>query len=242
MKKVVIVDDEEAGRKLIREYLEHHGDMVLLGQANNGVDAIKIINEFQPDLVFLDIQMPGLNGFEVLTHLDEIPDVIFSTAYDQYALKAFEVHAVDYLLKPFTRERFDTALSRAISKSSSDRVAPLADQHLMQQKDYPQRMIVEKGQKYVTLATDSIEFVEAFGDYTKLHSPDGIYLSNHGIGALEQKLNPQIFMRVHRSYIVHLDKVHELEKYGKSFLLRMKGGEKIKVSRSHADKIKELMM
>ncbi|MCL4155939.1 UNVERIFIED_CONTAM: hypothetical protein GTU68_014771, partial [Idotea baltica] len=112
MKKVIIVDDEQAGRKLIKEYLKDFPNLILLGEANNGVDAVKIINEFKPDLVFLDIQMPGLTGFDVLTHLEELPQIIFSTAYDQFAMKAFDVHAVDYLLKPYTKDRFKKAIDK----------------------------------------------------------------------------------------------------------------------------------
>ena len=155
MKKVVIVDDEKSGRTLIKEYLENHKELILVGEANNGVDAIKIINEFKPDLVFMDIQMPGLTGFDVLEHLEELPTIIFSTAYDKYALQAFEVHAVDYLLKPYTRERFDTSIAK-IKDSSPQHLLPLADQHIMSRTEYPDRMIVEKGTKYVTLATEDI--------------------------------------------------------------------------------------
>ena len=120
MRKVIIVDDESAGRQLIKEYLEDFPELILLGEANNGVDAVKIINEFKPDLVFLDIQMPGMTGFDVLTHLEELPQIIFSTAYDQYALKAFEVHAVDYLLKPYTKDRFKVAVERLKENSNEN--------------------------------------------------------------------------------------------------------------------------
>ncbi|MBT8186745.1 MAG: response regulator, partial [Croceitalea sp.] len=112
MRKVIIADDEKSGRKLIKEYLQDFPELVLLTEVNNGVDAITEINRYKPDLVFLDIQMPGKTGFEVLTHLEELPKIIFSTAYDEYALKAFEVHAVDYLLKPYTKERFKSAIDK----------------------------------------------------------------------------------------------------------------------------------
>ena len=125
MKKVIIIDDESAGRKLIKEYLDDYADYFIVGEANNGVDAVKIINEFKPDLVFLDIQMPGLTGFEVLNYLEEIPQIIFSTAYDKYALKAFEVHAVDYLLKPYTQERFKIAIDRI--DSNFEKLRPFTD-------------------------------------------------------------------------------------------------------------------
>ena len=119
MRKVIIVDDEVAGRKLIKEYLTDFPDLVLLAEANNGVDAVNVINEYKPDLVFLDVQMPGMTGFDVLTHLEELPQIIFSTAYDKYAIKAFEVHAVDYLLKPYTKQRFKIAVEKLERQTSS---------------------------------------------------------------------------------------------------------------------------
>lgn len=241
MKKVVIVDDEKSGRALIKEYLENHKELILVGEANNGVDAIKIINEFRPDLVFMDIQMPGLTGFDVLEHLEELPTIIFSTAYDKYALQAFEVHAVDYLLKPYTRERFDKAISK-LKDNSPQHIVPLADQHIMSKTEYPDRMIVEKGSKYVTLATEDIYHIEAYGDYSKIFDSKDTYISNRGISQLEEKLNPKQFLRIHRSSIVSLPAVKEVSKYGKSYLLILKNNENVKVSRSYADKIKELIL
>ncbi|AXT19092.1 response regulator [Flavobacteriaceae bacterium AU392] len=241
MKKVVIVDDEKSGRALIKEYLENHKELILVGEANNGVDAIKIINEFKPDLVFMDIQMPGLTGFDVLEHLKELPTIIFSTAYDKYALQAFEVHAVDYLLKPYTRERFDKAISK-LKENSPQHIVPLADQHIMSKTEYPDRMIVEKGAKYVTLATEEIYHIEAYGDYSKIYDQKETYISNRGISQLEKKLNPKQFLRIHRSSIVSLPAVREVSKYGKSYLLVLKNDAKVKVSRGYANKIKELIL
>ena len=241
MKKVVIVDDEKSGRALIKEYLENHEDLILVGEANNGVDAIAIINEFSPDLVFMDIQMPGLTGFDVLEHLNELPNIIFSTAYDKYALQAFDVHAVDYLLKPYTRDRFNKAISK-LQPDSVKNIAPLADQHIMAKTDYPDRMIVEKGTKYVTLATNDIFVIEAYGDYSKIFDKRDSYLSNRGIGQLEEKLNPKQFLRIHRSTIVNLLAIVEVAKYGKSYMLHLKNQQKVKVSRSYVDKIKDLII
>lgn len=240
MKKVILVDDEEAGRKLIREYLQDFSDLVLLAEANNGVDAVREINKYKPDLVFLDIQMPGMTGFEVLTHLEEIPRIIFSTAYDKYALEAFEVHAVDYLLKPYTKDRFAQAIARL--QGGNDREASLADSLLMSQPEYPERVLVQRQNKMVTVAVDSIDWIEAFGDYSKLHVGDEQYLSNYGISALEEKMNPRRFVRVHRSSIVNLGAVGEISKYGKSYDIRMRNGERVRVSRGYAERIRELML
>jgi len=241
MKKVIIVDDEKAGRTLISQYLEAWPELITLGMANNGVDAIRIINEFKPDLVFLDIQMPGMTGFEVLQNLEELPQVIFSTAYDQYALKAFEVHAVDYLLKPYTRDRFDRAIQK-VMQGGGQQVAPLADSLMMAAKDYPERVLVERNKKYVTLPVEDILFVSAYGDYSRIHSTDAQFLSNHGIGALEEKLDPNSFIRVHRSAIVNLSAVKEISRYGKSYLVTLSNGEEIKVSRGYADKIRNMIV
>ena len=214
MKKVLIADDEEAGRILIKEYLKNYPNLVLLTEVNNGVDAITEINRFKPDLIFLDIQMPGKTGFEVLAHLEEIPQIIFSTAYDQYALQAFEVHAVDYLLKPYTKERFAKAIDR-LETGTTD-VTGLAQSVIMDKDDYPERVLVQQSKKLITIAVGDIIWIEAYGDYSKLHTTTSTFVSNYGISGLEEKLNPKSFLRVHRSSIINLDKVKELHKYGKS--------------------------
>lgn len=240
MKKVLIADDEEAGRILIKEYLSDFPDLVLLTEVNNGVDAITEINRFKPDLVFLDIQMPGKTGFEVLGHLEEIPQIIFSTAYDQYAIQAFEVHAVDYLLKPYTKDRFRKAIERL--ESGSKDVGALAESVIMEREDYPERVLVQQHKKLITIAVTDIIWIEAYGDYSKLHTPVATFVSNYGISGLEEKLNPKTFLRVHRSSIINLDKVKELHKYGKSYDVTMKNGDVVRVSRGYLDAIKKIML
>ena len=240
MKKVLIADDEKAGRILIKEFLEDYPDLVLIAEVNNGVDAINEINRFKPDLVFLDIQMPGKTGFEVLNHLDEIPKIIFSTAYDEYALRAFEVHAVDYLLKPYTKERFKTAVARLNSNTSS--IGELAQTVFMEDTAYPSRVLVQYNKKLITIKCEDIVWVEAYGDYSKVHTKNQAYLSNFGITDLEQKLDPQLFLRVHRSSIINLDRVKELNKYGKSYDVTMDNGEVVRVSRGYMDALKKIML
>lgn len=241
MKKVIIVDDENAGRKLIKEYLADYPDLIVLGEANNGVDAVKMINEFKPDLVFLDIQMPGLTGFDVLTHLEELPQIIFSTAYDQYALKAFEVHAVDYLLKPYTKDRFKIAVERLFQNTEKNKAETLTNSLLMESSNYPSKILVQSQNKLVTVAVEDVIRIEAFGDYSKLITDDKTYLSNYGITTLEEKLNPSIFIRVHRSSIINLNRVKELNKYTKSYDVTMQNGDVVRVSRGYMDNIKKLM-
>lgn len=241
MRKVIIVDDEAAGRQLIKEYLKDYPDLILLGEANNGVDAVKMMNEFKPDLVFLDIQMPGMTGFDVLTHLEELPQIIFSTAYDQYALKAFEVHAVDYLLKPYTKDRFKVAVERLTQNNQENKVRPLAESLLMDQPKSPERILVQSQNKLVTIALENVLRIEAYGDYSKLITEEKTYVSNYGISTLEEKLNASVFIRVHRSSIINLNAVKELHKYSKSYDITMKNGDVVRVSRGYMDNIKKLM-
>ncbi|MEO1417760.1 MAG: LytTR family DNA-binding domain-containing protein [Bacteroidota bacterium] len=240
MKKVIIVDDESAARKLIKEYLQDYPDLVLLGEANNGVDAVKIIQKFQPDLLFLDIQMPGLTGFEVLTRLDVIPQVIFSTAYDQYALQAFEVHAVDYLLKPYTKERFQEAVSRVLNQDNTA-IGPLTESLYQEKSSYPEKILVPSGRKLVSIDVQEIIRIEADGDYSRLVLPQNTYLSSYGISRLEEKLNPDTFLRVHRSSIVNIHFIESVEKYPSSYDLILENKDVVRVSRSYMERIKNLM-
>lgn len=241
MRKVIIVDDEAAGRQLIKEYLSDYKDLILLGEANNGVDAVKLINEYKPDLVFLDIQMPGMTGFDVLTHLEELPQIIFSTAYDQYALKAFEVHAIDYLLKPYTKERFKVAVEKSQQNSQNNNARPLTESLLMESSKYPKRILVQSQNKLVTIALEDVVRIEAYGDYSKIVINDKTYLSNYGISTLEKKLDGEMFIRVHRSSIINLNKVKELNKYTKSYDVTMLNSDVVRVSRGYMDNIKKLM-
>ncbi len=240
MKKVIIADDEKAGRTLIKEFLEDYPELVLVAEVNNGVDAITEINRFKPDLAFLDIQMPGKTGFEVLTYLEELPNIIFSTAYDEYALKAFEVHAVDYLLKPYTKERFKLAVDRL--NGDNQKLRNLTESLLLEKTAYPTRVLVQHNRKLITVSVDDIQWVEAFGDYSKLHIENQVFLSNFGISELEDRLDPKKFLRVHRSSIINLDKVKELNKYGKSYDVTLLNGEVVRVSRGYMDALKKIML
>lgn len=247
MQKVIIIDDEAAGRMLIRQYLEHYPALIVVGEANNGVDAVRLINEFRPDLIFLDIQMPGLTGFEVLGHLDEIPQIIFSTAYDQYALQAFEVHAVDYLLKPYTRDRFAQAVQRVIDPRTTNlqKIQPLAESLMTTATTgtpnrYPEKILVQTGNRLITVAVSDILRIEAEGDYATLVTAKTHHLSNYGITALEAKLDPRQFIRVHRSDIINLHYVREIQKYPSSYDVILQNGDVVRVSRSYMDKIREL--
>lgn len=242
MQKIIIIDDEAAGRQLIREYLEDFPDLIVIGEANNGVDAIRLIREFKPDLIFLDIQMPGLNGFDVLTRLDEMPLVIFSTAYDKYALKAFEVHALDYLLKPYTRDRFSIAVQKALNslQNNLNSVQSLTESLLSPESTYPEKILVQIGAKLVTVDLAEVIWIDAEGDYSKLITSKQRYLSNYGLGALEKKLDPRRFIRVHRSAIINLAFVQEIQKQISSYDVILQNGDVVRVSRGYMENIKRL--
>jgi two-component system LytT family response regulator len=245
LQKVLLIDDEEPARQLLREYLSDYPDLVVVGEANNGVDAIRQIQELRPEIVFLDVQMPGLTGLEVLARLEELPLVIFSTAYDQYALQAFELHAVDYLLKPYTKERFREAVTRLLGRlEPQSGVRTLAQQMVDERSEtsYPDRILVSKGSKLVAVKMDEIIWVAADGDYCRLVTGDkGPLLSQYGIGQLEEKLDPQRFLRVHRSSIVNLDAIEEIFRAGHGYDIRMNNGEVVHVSRGYAEGVKKLI-
>lgn len=246
MKKVVIIDDEAPARALLTEYLADYPELIIVGEANNGVDAVRIISEFQPEIVFLDIQMPGLTGFEVLKRLDEMPQIIFSTAYDQYALDAFEVHAVDYLLKPYTKQRFAKAIDRLLTDNSEhlDRLQKLTESLLDAGKKtaYHSRLIVSSGTKLRAVSTKEIIRIQADKDYSKLITTSGIYLSTHGISDLEEKLDPKEFIRIHRSSIINIQFLKEIERAGAAFDIVLENDEVVRVSRSYAERIRNLII
>ena len=241
MIKVIVIDDEASGRKLIIEYLAFYPELVLVGEANNGVDAVRLINEYKPDLIFLDVQMPGMNGFEILPHLEEIPRIIFSTAYDQFALKAFEVHALDYLLKPYTQTRFRQAVERIKVSAIVNNLQPLAEKLIMEQAQYPERILVNANKKLITVSVGDIVWIEAYGDYSKLYTLHHIFVSNFGISALSEKLNPANFIRVHRSSIINLNFVKEVNRHPGSYDILMQTDAKVTVSRGYMDNLRKLI-
>lgn len=243
MMKVIIVDDEAPARVLLKEFLQHHKDFVLLEECNNGVDAVKSINTFKPDLIFLDIQMPGLSGFEVLKHLKEMPKIIFSTAYDQYAFKAFEVHAIDYLLKPIKQERFDEAI-QLVTRQGIDYLTQIQGlvNTLNEQETFLTNILVSVKNKLINIPIDQIIWIRAEGNYAKLITKNGAYLSSYGITKLEEKMNPQRFIRVHRSTIININCIKEVYSYPASYEVVMNNQDVVKVSRSYLDNIRKLIV
>jgi two-component system LytT family response regulator len=241
--KAVIVDDEELARQLLREYLWEAGGVEVVAECANGFDAVKMIGELKPDLVFLDVQMPKLDGFEVLELIDPPPAVIFVTAYDQYAMRAFDAHAVDYLLKPFHLERFQKALAKARTRLGAPR--PSAAELTAAARPPGQvleRIVVKDGSKVHIIPVDKLDYVEAQDDYVALHSEKKTYLKQQTIASVEGQLDPKRFVRIHRSYIVNLERIARIEPYTKdSRVAVLLDGAQLPVSRSGHGKLKALL-
>ena len=240
MKKVLIIDDEKDARDLLKHYISFYKEFAVIGEASNGYEAVTLVNELRPDILFLDIQMPGLNGFEVLTQLDEIPEVIFSTAYDQYAIKAFEVHAVDYLLKPYGKKRFESTLQRILK--SQNNVIPLAEELLQKETEFPSKVILHKGARKIMVQVADIVYAEAFGDYTKVFTKTSEFLATRGISELKKTFNPQLFTRLHRSHFVNTNAMKELKKIDRYYYVFLDNGERIRVSETYLPTIKKLVL
>lgn len=239
----LIVDDEKLARDLIMEYLQNYPDLELVAECSKGTEAVEKINLLKPDLIFLDVQMPGMNGFDVLDEIDHEPYVIFVTAYDQHAIKAFEKNAVDYLLKPLDEERFSTAISRALKRKGLEQnnIEELMESLKPERKAaYDTHIFVQKSEKLFNLAVDDILFLEASGDYTVITTKSDQYVSSSGIGRLEELLTPDIFFRVHRSTIINIHHLKEIEKhFNGGMMVKMNNGKTFPVSRTYAKMIRK---
>lgn len=242
----VIVDDEALARQMILEYLWDYPQVEVVAECSSGREAVRTVNSMQPELLFLDVQMPELNGFEVLEQLQQIPFVIFSTAYDQYALQAFEVNAVDYLLKPYDRSRFHQAVQRALERirnkeTASELLALLNSLQVHQGKT--QRFWVKESGSLIPVQARDINWVEAMDDYVCLHVGKSKHLVSQTMRELEARLDPKMFMRIHRSTIVNLDRIKELRSIGDgSYRVILKDGTELSLSRGQAKKLRELIL
>lgn len=239
----VIIDDEQLARELLREYIEQTDNITIVGEATKGKDAVEMIDNLKPDLIFLDVQMPGMTGFDVLDDITHDPYVVFTTAYDQYAIKAFEKNAVDYLLKPIDQERFQLAVKRAIERMKTEQYNVgelLRDMKTENKTSYDSHIFVQKSEKLINLAVEEIMFLEASGDYTILTTKTDQFVSSSGIGKLEEILNPEIFIRVHRSTIININFLKEIEKhFNGGMIVKMQSGKSFPVSRTYAKLIRK---
>lgn len=240
----VIVDDEELARYYLRELLAALPGIRVVGECANGFEAVKAVAEASPDLLFLDVQMPKLDGFEVLELIDadRAPAVIFVTAYDQYAMRAFDAHAVDYLLKPFDAARLARAVERARERVGSRRLPREVVAAARPAGERPQRIVVKDGARVHVIPIAKLDYVEAQDDYVALHSEGKSYLKQQPIGELEAVLDPAVFVRVHRSAIVNLERVARIEPYAKdSRIAILRDGTRLPVSRSGYTRLLEAM-
>ena len=238
--KVIIIDDEPLARTVIREYLEPHDTIEILAECNDGFEGIKAIQELQPDLVFLDIQMPRINGFEMLELIENPPQVIFITAYEEYALKAFEIHAIDYLLKPFNKQRFDKALQKAMQQNAvAEKESFLQSMTLPAQTN---RIVVKDGGKIRIIPLAQVFFIEAADDYVKIVTKENAFLKKQTMAYFEENLPPGQFARVHRSFLVNTQMVTRIDPYEKDgHLVLLTNGNKIPVSKNGYKKLKEML-
>lgn len=246
----IIADDESLARSVIRNYLTGFPMIQVVAECENGLVALNEITRLKPDLLFLDIQMPELDGISLLSELKELPLVVFTTAYNQYAIKAFELNAIDYLLKPFDRERFGQSIKRVLEhrslpSSMEDKLINLQkslNTLLETDKKYISRILIKGKTGYSFLNLEDVLWIEAYSDYIKIHTKDKFHLKNIGLNETEIKLNPQQFVRIHRSSIVNISSIREMKPYTNGeYIIHLTNGEKLKLSRSYKEKISALI-
>ena len=242
--RAIVVDDEDLARGIVREYLASYPDIQVIAECSNGFDAVRAIAELKPDLLFLDIQMPKLNGFEVLDLLDVRPRVIFVTAYDSYAIRAFEVNAIDYLLKPFSRDRFEKALLRVTGRTG-DEPSDAIDNLIRNARSLNaplERILVRDGSRVHVIPAPMVDYIEAQDDYIAIKSDGKTHLKQERMAELEKELDATKFVRVHRSTILNLERIARIELYAKdSRMAILKDGTKLLISRTGYDKLKGLL-
>ena len=252
--RVVIVDDEPPARAVVREYVDRLADVTIVAECANGFEAVKAVSELSPDLLILDVQMPKLNGFEVLELLGRAVPIVFVTAYDQYALRAFEVHAVDYLLKPFSEERFAEALSRvrerlrvreasgASAEEASGLDVPALVAEARPRQGPVERILIRDGAQVHVIPVDRIDYVEAQDDYVCFKSEGKQHLKDQTMSAVEASLDPARFVRIHRSYLLNIDRIARVELYAKdSRVAILADGSRLPISRSGYQRLQGLL-
>lgn len=241
--KIILIDDESLARQISKNYLSRHSKVEIVAECSNGFDAIKKINELKPDIIFLDIQMPKLNGFEMLELIENPPIIIFTTAYDHFAIKAFEVSAVDYLLKPFSEERFDQALIKAIKLLDDKFTQDASIKNIISEHDKKienlERVVIRDGGKISIIPVDEIRWIEAQDDYVMIHSAQGKFLKQKTMKYFEDHLDESQFVRIHRSHIINLSYLQHLEQQETdSFKIILKNGQELPVSKSGLARLK----
>ncbi len=238
MIKAILVDDEPLARSIVREYLSTYSEIEIAEECNDGFEGIKAIQKIKPDLVFLDIQMPKINGFEMLELVEELPKVIFTTAFDEYAMKAFEINAVDYLLKPFSKERFDKAVQKVLDQPVAVKEAMDTDAGNNVYLQQSQRIVIRDQGKIIIIPLQDILYFEAADDYVKIHTKDKNYLKNKTLSYYEKALEGTSFVRVHRSYLVNTLSIIRIDPYGKeNYSALLSNGAVVSVSKGGYGKV-----
>lgn len=243
--RTIIVEDEAMARNLLKKYLADHDQIEIIDECENGFDGLKAINEKKPNLIFLDVQMPKLTGFEMLELLEYRPEIIFTTAYNQFAIKAFEQHAVDYLLKPFPKDRLLVAIDRAIEKIQTNKQGETPIDKLTEEPDseFVERVVVKDKNKIHIIPVEQIRYVESLDDYVMIYNKDRRFVKQKTMKYFENNLNPKEFVRIHRSYIVKVDEIAEIQQYEKeSHIVILKNDHtKLKVSKTGYKNLKEAL-
>jgi two-component system LytT family response regulator len=243
MIKAIIIDDEPLARSIVTEYLQEQNEIEVIQECNDGFEGVKAIMQYKPHLIFLDIQMPKINGFEMLELLEEKPSVIFTTAFDEYAIKAFEAHAVDYLLKPFTKDRFNKALEKffnqaPVQKKNTEELIQSATQLPSQSE----RIVVKTAGKIKIIPVPDILYLEAADDYVKIYTKEGSFLKNKTMSFFENTLPQDQFVRTHRSYILNVQEITRIDPYEKeNHLAILRSGGRIPVSKGGYGKLREVL-
>ncbi len=235
--RTIIIEDEEPAREIVKTYVKNHSKIDLIGEFADGFSGVKAINELKPDLLFLDIQLPKLTGFEILELVEHIPVIIFTTAYDQFAIKAFEMNATDYLLKPFSLDRFNVAMVKAFEKIKSKKTESPEIKNLVaavdEKSETIDRVVVKSGSKIKVIPADKIMYIEAQDDYVMIYTEESKHLKEKTMKYFESHLDSSTFIRIHRSYIVNVNYILQLEHFSKeNYLVILKNGTKLKVSDS----------
>ena len=243
--KVIIIDDEPLARSIVIEYIQHFPDLVVSQVCSNGFEGIKAIQQYKPDLIILDIQMPKINGFEMLELIENPPAVIFATAFDEYAIKAFEAHAIDYLLKPFNQDRFEKAIKKWREQKNSSPGEKQTKQLLDDVSlTAPQngRIVIKDGSKIKIIPIQDVHYLEAADDFVKVFTKEGYFLKNKTMSHFEQVLDPSQFVRSHRSYIVNLQQITRIDPYEKdNHVAILRSGAKVPVSRTGYPRLKAIL-
>lgn len=245
MINAVIIDDEPLARSIVKEYLQSHKNIQVLEECNDGFEGVKAIAKHKPDLVFLDVQMPKITGFEMLELVDAPPAVIFTTAFDEYAIKAFEAHALDYLLKPFSKDRFDKAIEKSIEHIKNAKPAETQSalaENIIKQPEEQTRVVVKNGANIKIIPVQDINYIEAYDDYVKIFTKDGYSLKKKTMNYFEQTFDPKQFVRVHRSYLIQIAQITKIESMEKdSHVALLKSGVRIPLSKTGYTKLKVVL-